>query len=90
MILVLTTLVSSQGADKPMQRLTLVRAFTCGGGLVGWVLDLELKGDSDASLRLTAGNVVPLSKTLYPLLSTGSTQEGRKHPDTTEKLLTWM
>ena len=29
-----------------------------------------------------------LSMTFYPLLSTGSTQEDRKHPDKTEKLLT--
>ena len=37
--------------------------------------------------------VVSWSKTLYPLLSTGSTQEPMKtgnHPDLTEKLLTGM
>ena len=35
-----------------------------------------------ASSRLAASShyVVPLSKTLYPLLSTGSTQEDRKLP----------
>ena len=32
--------------------------------------------------------VVSLSKTRYPLLSTGSTQEDKKRPDMTEKLLT--
>ena len=31
--------------------------------------------------------VVSLSKTLYPLLSTGSTQGVREHPNMTEKLL---
>ena len=45
-----------------------------------------------ASSRITAGShcVVPLSKTLYPLLSIGSTQEDRKFSDIAEKLLTGM
>ena len=30
-----------------------------------------------------------LSKKLYPLLSTGSTQEDRKHPNMTEKIDDW-
>ena len=34
--------------------------------------------------------VLYLSKTLYLLLSNGSAQEDRKHPDMTEKLLTRM
>ena len=33
---------------------------------------------------------VSLIKTLYPLLSTGSTQEDRNRTDITEKLLTLM
>ena len=39
------------------------------------------------SLRQTKDTVC-LSKTLYPLLSTGLIQEDRKCPDMTEKLLT--
>ena len=46
-----------------------------------------LNGDQRvASSRLTSHCVVSLIKTLYPLLSTGSTQPGRKGdpPDMTE------
>ena len=47
----------------------------------------------DKEKVITAGRVsaVSMSKTPYPLLSTGSTQEDRKFcPNMTEKLLTGM
>ena len=55
-------------------------------GLVGRAL-----GDRKvACSRLTGGShcVVSLSKTLYLLLSTGSTKEDRNRPNMTETLLT--
>ena len=38
-------------------------------------------------LGLTRSTVVSLSKTLFPLFSSGSTQKIR--PDMTEKVMTW-
>ena len=51
----------------------------------GRVLDLRLEGHWFEIHR--RHSVVSLSKTLYPLRSTGSIQEDRKHPDMTERFV---
>ena len=57
---------------------------------LGSVLDWGLKGCLFETHRRQSHCIVSLSKILYPLFSTGSTQEDRNCLNMTEKLLTGM
>ena len=59
-------------------------------GSVGGVLDLGSNGHKFQTRHQWSRCVVSMSMTLYPLLTTGLTQEDRKWSDINAKLLTGM